>query len=366
MTPGPASPELVQGAVDPDRYVVTPGGEPERLRHNFFYRDGTPAHARAMLEAFVRDEFPALMAGADSGDAERVELAAERILQRVVFFTAAARGRPEVLRAYEDVARALPGEQVGIVIKLLAHAGDAETERFLRSSAELSKGQPAAALIAETLRGGVGPAPEIEAATRAPITGGGQLDVRWIQFMATGDTVHLGDILAVLAWPDRVRDHLQALLAASPVDAQAATLRALAPLGFRFDPRTHAPQNLDDLDLRAIMSDGRLDGPRFKSFVDALPAPLPPEVAVAAATKASAMWSLASNAAEHPPVLAACEAALAKQTGAARLSLLEILAIAHERRGDLAAAERAWSSYRELDPRRPGVAEHLEELATKR
>jgi hypothetical protein len=351
-----------------DPYVVTPGGEAERVRHNFFYRDGTPDSARAMLRAFVLDEFPSLAAAAGSSDPAQQAMAAELLPQRLVYFARVAEGRPEILRVYEEVARDVPLERAGIVFKLLAHAGDDHTAAFFREFAARPENQPVAGFLGDVLRRGLGRAPEIEETARAPVTGSAQLDLRWAEFMATGDAGKLADIIAVLEWPDRMRAHLQPLLvprkglaALFGARSGAAELaRKLVPLGLRVDPKTHAILNPEDLDLFVLTRDGRLDGGRFKAYIDALPTRPPDDVAVAAATKATAMWSLAANASEHPPVLAACEAAA--RNSPARLALLEILALAHERRGDLAAALRAWTAFRELSPSHLGLDERLADL----
>ncbi|MBA3545316.1 MAG: hypothetical protein H0T76_02420 [Nannocystis sp.] len=337
---------------------------------NFFYRDGTPERARTLLEAFIREHLPGIVSAAGSGDPEREAIADQQLTSGVVFFARAAEGRPEILRAYEDVARTVATEQVELVLKLLMHAGDAATAAFLREFAEQPVNHRFAPMLAHALQQGLGRAPEIEQAARAPVTNASHLDLRWAEFMATGDTTKVAEIVAVLGWPDRLRDHLRPLLAPRNWLASlfarrsrpSVIVQGLEPLGFRFDPTTHALLNREDLDLLAILSDGRPDGARFKAFVDALPVKPATEVAVAATTKASAMWSLASNAVEHPRVLAVCEAAAEQQTGAARLSLIELLTLVYQRLGDFAAARRAWSDYLALDPDRVGARERLVEL----
>ncbi len=344
-------------------------GDTERRQLNFFYRDGTPATAGALLDAFARTGLPALVAAA--GDPARRAEAGERVNQQFLFFARAAEGRPEVVRAYEAVARALPVEQVAAVLKLLAHAGDAATLFFLHEFAAQPGNHPVAAFIADLLRKGLGRDADIEAAASAEITAPEHLDRRWTEFMAAGDPAKVAEIVAVLGWPDRLRAHLERLLAPrrglgalfGGNGKAAAIMRGLTPLGFRFDPKTHAIVNAEDVDLLAILREGRPDGGRFKAFVEALPSRPEPALAIAAATKASALWSLASNAGEHPRVLAVCEAAAAKASGATRLALLEIVALAQARRGEFAAALKAWTAYREQAPGREGLDERIEALA---
>lgn len=340
--------------------------EQRRRRHNFFYRDGTPETAQALLTAFVGEMASALAAGDESAQATFVS--------GVVYFARAAERRPEIVRAYEAVARTVPVEHSPVVLRLLAHAGDAATSEFLRAFAADPSNEAVAGLVAELLRRGVGPDPDLVAAASEPITGPQHLDLRWMQFMATGDAAKVDEIVAVLAWPDRLRAHLEGLLAPRTGlralfggnSRAAAIMRALAPLGLRFDPTTHAIRNLVDVDMFVTNDRGRPDAARCKVFFDAMPTKLPPELVIAAATKSSAAWSLTANACEHEPVLAACEAALARASAAPRLALLEIVARVYEQRGELAKAERAWTSFRALEPEHVGVDEAIEALALER
>ena len=296
------------------------------------------------------------------------------LVNMVVFFARAAERRPEVVRAYEAVAQTVAVEHSPVVLRLLAHAGDAATTEFLRTFAADPRNEAVAGLVAELLGRGVGPDPAVAAAASEPITWPHHLDLRWMEFMATGDTAKVDEIVAVLSLPDRLRAHLAALLtprtglrALFGGNAKAVKMmRALAPLGLRFDPGTHAIRNLMDVDLLVANNLGHSDGARFKVLVDAMPAKLPPEIVIAAATKSSAVWSLIVNAREHEPVLAACEVALARASGALRLALLVVVARVYEQRGELAKAEAAWTCFREVEPEHIGVDEAIEALALDR
>lgn len=343
--------------------------ERERRWQNFFYRDGTPEIARTLLTRFVCETAPELERLFT--DPQEREAAGSHMVQGLLFFARAAERRPAIVRAYEQVARTVPVERVALVLRLLAHAGDAATEAFLRGFAAEPRNESAEALVETLLARGIGGAPELEADARAPITGPHHLDYRWAEFMATGDTAKVAEIVAVLAWPDRSRAHLDALLAPrrglralfGGNSRAAAIMRALGPLGFRFDPHSHAIQNREDVDIMAIRGDdGRSDGARFKAFVEALPERPTNELAVWAVTKAAAMWSLCANAEEQAPVLAVCEAALAGARGSQRLALLEVLGRAYGQRGDLAAELRVWQQFHEQEPERAAITGRIAAL----
>lgn len=341
----------------------------ERRQQNFFYRDGTPETARALLTRFACETAPELQRACE--DPSSRGTAEGQMLQMLLFFLRAAQRRPELLRAYEAVAWDVPIERVRPVLGLLANAGDATTEGFLRGFVADPRNQAEEAFVEVLIGQGIGRAPELEAVAREAITGPHHLDLRWIEFMATGDTRKVEEIVAVLAWPDRLRARVEQLVAPrrglralfGGNGKAAASMRALGSLGFRFDPQSHAIQNREDVDIMAIRGDdGRSDGARFKAFVEALPERPTNELAVWAVTKAAAMWSLCANAEEQAPVLAVCEAALAGARGSQRLALLEVVGRAYGQRGDLAAELRVWQQFHEQEPERAAITGRIAAL----
>lgn len=317
---------------------MNPGDERD-VRHEFFYRDGTPETARALLLKFLGEELPDISAAIEAGEREQQLAAVARLRRRTLFFVRAAEKRPELRRVYEEVARAATRPQLAVLLPVLAHVGDEAT---------------AATLVALSEAHGLGPArsgkdPQLERLARAPISEAGHIELRWAEFAANGDIAKVIEILGVLGGPDRFRAHLEGLL--RPASRIATSFSALEerrrqlvsnlrPFGLRFAASNDAILNPEDLDL--VVVDGvRLVEERFAGLDAALPAPLPEALTAHMRLKAHALTSLASRAIDHSLVLGLCDAAAGKLTGAVRLTLLTLLVEVHAVRGELPAARAA-------------------------
>ena len=323
-------------------YVLFPGPPEDRVKWNFFYRDGTPEVARELLEKFFRRALPSLSAGFESRDPDQREHAASTLFNGLVFFVRAAERRRELVRVYEDYAREASSDEMRFLSKVLLHVGDAGTLALVRELAR-KHGVDASDLA-------LAPLPGLEKTLRAPISHMTHLDHRWASFFADGDTARITEIIALFGVEDRLRQHLEPLLRpqtgffarlSGKAKSPQRLMEALRPLGFRFDPATHAIVNPEDLDIFVMTDLAELSGSRLKVVVEALPEKLSGELVLHIAMKASAVWSLANNAAEHDAVLAVCEAEARRLAGAARLALLTVLAAAHEQRGEFASARAA-------------------------
>lgn len=352
---------------------VTSEDETDRRRRQFFYCEGTPAAAQALLEDFVLREFPGLATELHSEDPARRGGASSRLTTHLVFFIRAAQGRPEILAAYNEVAQTLPSERVELVLRLMADAGGDEAIPMLRRHAERSTDPSLRAHIAELLRGPRGASSVLLRASAAPITDAQGLDLRWVEFFAAGDRSKIDEIIAVLDRPDRIRDYIRGVLwprrwysgffGGRGPDAELVA--ALRRLGLRIDTDVDELLNREDVDLVVTLNGSEMDASRVRAFLEALPSRrTPDELIFHAVTKASAFWSLVANAVEHPPVLEACVAAAATRRGPARLSLHEIIARTHERREDLAAALQAWTVYAELNPSHAVARQRIDALTT--
>jgi hypothetical protein len=321
-------------------FRIAPGDEQARLRHNFFYRDGTPETARTLLADFLAGEVPDLDRELESDDPARQEDAARRLLHRTLFFVRAAARRPELRRVYAELAADATPRQLRRLLGILAQVVD--DPAALRGPAERLGLDPASVQP--------GPDPQLERLARAPIADPNHLDLRWIEFMATGDVGKVVEIVGVLGGADRFRAHVEALLrppsrlSTSFAELQGRRQRILGglqPLGLRWAAGSDAILNPDDLDLLVVMDGVDVDPRRLRAALAALPAPLPDAPMLHLRTKAAALWTLAANAGEHAPVLAVCDAAAAKLSGAVRLSLLGLLVEVHARRGEFAPARAA-------------------------
>ena len=323
-------------------HQIFPGDEQDRLRHDFFYRDGTPEVAQELLEKFLGDELPGLTDDLESGERAREASGATKLFQRMLFFVRAAGKRPALKRAYWEVAQAATRSEARCLLSILTQVADESDEAALLNLAEANDLDPANARPGKDA--------QLERLARAPITEQVHVDLRWVEFMATGDVGPVVDLVGVLAGPDRLRTHLEGLIRpakrisssfAGEQERRKQLLASLQPLGLRFDPATQAILNVDDLDLLTTVDGVELDPARLERLQAALPAPLPDSLKTPMLTKALAFTSLASNAAAHPPVLAVCAAAADKLTGAVRLTLLTLLVEAHASRREYPAARVA-------------------------
>lgn len=306
-----------------------------------FYGDGSPARARALLLRFLEEELPGLLRDVAAGEPAVKAEAGRRAFGWTLFFVRAAETRPALRRVYEEVALAASEEQLRGLVPILRHVGDAATASVLATLADRYGLDPAGL--------GLRPDPRV-AGVRGPIAEPAQVMLRWIEFVATGDVGRVIEVVGVLAGADRFRGHLEALLRpatrltarfSGEQDRLAPIVAGLVPLGLRFVPQSHEIKNPDDLDVLIVSAGVEVETARLEAAVAALPAPLPDALRVHVETKAAALASLAEMAGRHAAVLAVCEAAADKLSGAVRLTLLRVLVEAHATRGELPAARGA-------------------------
>lgn len=258
-----------------------------------YYRGGSPARLLEVLRQLVDDQV--------------AKLPPEQRALQVTFFAAAARGDATVasgVRALRDAA---------------VSAGRAFLDEVLAEA-----GRPA---------------------RRVPVATATDLDVRWSEFFATGDLAPIGEILAVLSWPERLRAHLTRLFTerrwtdvfGGADSRRAALAERLRGVGFRVD-EAGTIGNAADLDCLAILRGIHTDPDKVKRLQAALPSPLGMPELLYMSTKTAALWSLASNGVRHEPVFDACARALARAEGPARFSLLVVVGNARLARGEYAEA----------------------------
>lgn len=201
-----------------------------------------------------------------------------------------------------------------------------------------------------------------------PIRTGLDLDQRWTEFLVSGDPTLVREIVAVLGWPDRLRARIEGYLHErrfldtffDPAKRRRRLLQKLAPLGVRSDASGTELATPQDLDCLVLMQGLRVVADKARVLQEALPTRLEAPDLIYMSTKATAKWSLCSNAQSHPAVLAVCTEALATATGSARLSLLEIVAEAG------LPSERAVAAAEEYLTFLPGHAEMTERLQRAR
>ena len=168
---------------------------------------------------------------------------------------------------------------------------------------------------------------------RPPIQTAEDLDARWAEFLVSGESQPIEEIVEVLSWPDRIRARIEAFLSERRRfdflfggERRRRMLGKLAALGIGSDESLQKLESPFDLDCLALMNGMAVDAERCKVLQTALLNPLEASDLVYLATKATAKWSLWSNARQHPRVLAVCVDALGRVSGAPRLGLLQIIA----------------------------------------
>lgn len=261
---------------------------------NDYYRSGTAAKAVEALRHLSQ---------------KPESHAPERLASLAAFFAAVGRRSPEAASGYRALHDAGPS------------------------------GRPLLEAVLRTMDG---------SAPRAPVTSAVDLDVRWSEFLATGEARPVQEIIAVLSWEDHLRARIEAWLgerklmdfALGPARRRAQLAEKLRPLGVTLDDDHLAVRSAVDLDCDTILRGVTVAPDKVKLLQQTLPTPLGQPELLYMATKTAALWSLASNAGRHPLVLDACVAAYRRAAGPSRLSLLAVLCEAHLARGDARGPRR--------------------------
>lgn len=214
--------------------------------------------------------------------------------------------------------------------------------RLLRQHAELepryealeaAAGPPGHAFIEDLLVQLRAPDP-VDALAR-PIRTPTDNDILWAEFCLTGRPEPVRSLIDVLDWPDRVRAHLEDWLASTPPAVLGSArrwrrrwiaLRLRCATGIVCHLVRGTVVNEDDLDCRCMLEGLRLSRHRFRRAVRRLPFALSGDDVNHMGIKASAKWSLGSNAQQHSRVRDVCESEAAGRQGRARHALREILA----------------------------------------
>jgi hypothetical protein len=142
------------------------------------------------------------------------------------------------------------------------------------------------------------------------------LDLYWSEFLVTGDTTAVRNIIAFLDARDAVREGLTKWLKDTGQPTLAKFQPLLARCGFPINYATLTVDGPLDCDLQAVLSakNGLLKFPQ-------LPFALSQDELIAAAMKSSALWSLRANSQQHELVARVCEEEAKRPGGAARSHL---------------------------------------------
>jgi len=258
----------------------------------FYYRAPDPARAPEALAYFVASP-----------------LAADESSRPVAtyFFRRIAQDHPELAAGYLS---ALGGATL-------------EGRRFVRDLLEAIKATPR------------GTANILEREIRTPTDN----NLHWAEFFLIGSPEPLRRLIDVLERPDLVRDRLEAWMASCSLlggdGRRQRTLGKLrAELGIACDLTRAHVETEEDLDCRVVLDAGQMSRERFETAMRLLPFPLSRGDRNHILVKASAKWSLTSNARQHRLVLEVCEEATASRSGRGILALHDIARGIDARMGD--------------------------------
>lgn len=151
------------------------------------------------------------------------------------------------------------------------------------------------------------------------------LDMLWTEFMVTGNEEAVGKIIDVMAWPDLLRERINAYLNSEADQESKDRITGLLrdEMDVRIDPETRTVVNKDDISYAflLLLRSGRLSADTVGVLKDALN--ITDEEFFNAATKGSAIWSVGSNAVQHEKVLQICMREADRREGPVRVGLLQ-------------------------------------------
>ncbi len=182
-------------------------------------------------------------------------------------------------------------------------------------------------------------------------------DLLWAEFFVTGSNEPIERLIEVLERPDRIRQKLEAWLTSPLRFFRSATRckrtyeRLRTAAGVACNTELTRIETLGDLDCLCLMQGVDLATEiRFFEVRRALPFRLTENEIIQMSIKATAKWSLASNANRHPCVLETCEEQLAKRQGSVKMALQEIVDKARLNQDDYAEAMKTRQTADTGDP----------------
>ena len=318
--------------------------------HNY-YQSGSLQKAPEALLHFLSEELE-----------EKTVAGTELILY---FFGRIAQRDACIVREYERLLDArLASKGVSVLLQLLQRVGDLHTRDRLKSYVEDGRYQAHREEITRVLDSNF---PLFQNALLRPIRDGLDLDLLWMEFLVTGNRDAVVRIIEVLEWPDLLRGRLQQWLVFTTMRGplswrERRKVLALGDAeGLSIDLDQGKIITPEDLDCRCFLQGVQTNPERAKRIRKLLPFSLSEEELLHCGVRASAKWSLWSNAAQHSAVMEACVEEIRTTSLRARLSLLEIQAEAHLSNWRADAAEELLKEYVGLNPGNQDMVRRLEE-----
>jgi hypothetical protein len=314
-----------------------------------YYQHPVPGSVPGLLEGLAGSDY--LSARLEAGE----ELAGTAYL-----FARVARTDPALASRYREIFEKAGYSGRVFIARVFGLMGGPDTRAFLEEKLEdpaygREKGEIMLAL--STLPSGVD-------ALNMPIEKASDLDMLWAEFMATGNAKAVERVIEVLERPDVTRRHFEQYLASKTVGRDDEVVAAIRNnLWVLTDTEAGKIISRKDLDISLSIFSIRPEHPRESlTFInEALR--MKADDLYKAALKGSAMWSLLSNAADHPRVLEICTESARSKSTPVKLSLLCVPACLHEDLLHLEDAVRAFREMEKEDPENLDIHYHVLRLA---
>jgi len=285
------------------------------------------------------------------------------------FFYRAAQIYPELWPKYGVLFEGSSQKQRLFIIWLFALENDEETDKSLMAWREKKDYEELHSQIDELL--------EMEgrgenAIDLEQISTGGDLDRLWGEFLITGNQIAIQKIINVLEWPDLIRGRLEESLKQRSVvplqehDSISEFHMQLLNQGIVLDSECGSIYSAQDLDCFCVMEGCEISSDRLDTMKLIFPFELSDSDLSYMGMKASAKWSLCSNAMQHEVVLDTCKEEGSKRGGGCRLSLLEIITRSYLVTNDLEHGLNGFYESLTLDPvARDGQRNRAQETYSK-
>jgi hypothetical protein len=275
-------------------------------------------------------------------------------------FARVARSEPGLLTRYQELFEKAPRKGRIFLLQVFRQTGGEEMIPYLKTRLEDESFRDER----EEIRHALASLPSGVDALEMPVEKAGDLDMLWSEFMATGDPRAVERIIDVLETPDATREKFEIYLRTNQVDQSDGLVAAIKNyLWVLCDTRTGQVLTEKDLDISLVVFSLRPEHPREAVRFLRETLQIDDEGFYRAAMKASAAWSLMSNAMQHPRILKICTDNARSRSTPVKLALLCVPACFHEDHLQIEEALEAFRALAQADPTNMDVHLHLMRLA---
>jgi hypothetical protein len=285
--------------------------------------------------------------------------AGEELAGTAFLFARVARSEPPLAEKYREAFEKTGHPGRVFIARVFGFMGGESTEEFLRAKLE----DPAYTREKGDIMRALALLPSGVDACTMPVEKASDLDMLWAEFMATGEAKAVERVIEVLGRPDVTRRHFEEYLGSGAVKGDDGLVAAIRNnLWVLADTKMGKILSSKDLDISLSVFALRPEHPREAVAFIRESLGMSNGDMYKAALKGSVAWSLMSNAAEHPRVLAICTESARSESTPVQLALLCVPACFHEDHLQLAEAVAAFREMEKADPENLDVHYHLMKL----